>query len=168
MAEICAINARDGFKVNREEILEDPLDILSVCSSLVTIITNVKEEDENEDREQEAGRQVVVLAHYSVKEYFLSERITKGSAADYSMQVEVCHNIIVRGCLGYLLQFDDIVLTSENDVEDYKLAEYCAKFWVIHARDMKEQTEGFDHAAMALFSKKKQRVHELGQTPQFV
>src|SRR4051794_41045062 len=40
IAEIVAIDVKDEPKFNREEVLEDPLDVLSICSSLVTITTD--------------------------------------------------------------------------------------------------------------------------------
>ncbi|KAF2681949.1 hypothetical protein K458DRAFT_75668 [Lentithecium fluviatile CBS 122367] len=62
LAEIVVINLEDEAKFDREEVLEDPLDVLNICSSLVTMTTDEK------DRETGSARQIVALAHYSVKE----------------------------------------------------------------------------------------------------
>jgi ankyrin repeat protein len=144
VAEIVAIDVKNEPKFDCEGILEDPLDVLSICSSLVNITI------EERDRGQESGRQVVALAHYSVKEYLLSDRIWKGSAARYGMQDIACHDNIAKGCLGYLLQFQGTQLLTQETAENFKLAKYCAEFWMKHAQGTKEQAEGFSQAAMDL------------------
>src|SRR4051794_24478024 len=106
VAEIVAIDVERKPAFDREEVLEDPLEALNICSSLVTITT------EKGGRRQGSVRQVVGLAHYSVKEYLLSNRIRKGPAAHYGMQDTACHDAIAQGCLGYLLQFQGSELKS--------------------------------------------------------
>jgi hypothetical protein len=62
VAEIVAIDIDREPVFEPDEILEDPLDILSICSSLISITL----------QETPPFQQVVVLAHYSVKEYLVS------------------------------------------------------------------------------------------------
>ena len=56
-----AINVENGGSFDEDEILESPDDVLTICSSLVTIICDAK-----------TGYRIVSLAHYSVQEYLLS------------------------------------------------------------------------------------------------
>jgi len=82
---------------DRKEVLVDPLEVLDIYSSLVTITV-----DDNYGRGGSPNR-AVALAHYSVKEYLISDRIWAGKAAKYGMRDDVCYNILAVGCLGYLI-----------------------------------------------------------------
>lgn len=137
VAEVVAIDVERNSAFDREEVLEDSLDALSICSSLISMTT-----DEGKGRSGSV-RQVIVLAHYSIKEYLLSDRVRKGPAAHYGMQGAACHDAIAKGCLGYLLQFEGSEPQSQDDAKEFKLAEYCAEFWINHAHGTEEQTEGF-------------------------
>ncbi|KAF2738340.1 hypothetical protein EJ04DRAFT_429373, partial [Polyplosphaeria fusca] len=106
VAEVVAIDVKREPIFDCDEVLEDSLEILNICSSLVTIAT------ENDDGRRKP-REVVALAHYSVKEYLVSERIWTGEAAMYGMQDNVCHDFMSSGCLGYLLQFQQSELEPE-------------------------------------------------------
>ncbi|EUC31762.1 hypothetical protein COCCADRAFT_38175 [Bipolaris zeicola 26-R-13] len=147
VAEIVAINLDDEATFDRDEVLEDPLDVLNICSSMVTISTE-------ESETQGPAKQIVVLAHYSVKEYLISDRIQKGSAAHYSMQLAVCHDAIARSCLGYLLQFQGVKMLSHNNAKEFRLADYSAMFWIEHVRMTNEQTEWCSQEAIILLSEK--------------
>jgi hypothetical protein len=148
VAEIVAINLEDEARFDPEEVLEDPLDVLNICSSLVTMTTD-------KDGEMGSARQIVVLAHYSVKEYLLSDRIRKGSAAHYGMQNAACHDAIARSCLGYLLHFQGPELLRHDNAKEFRLAEYSARFWIKHAQTAGEQLEGYAQEAMVMFWERK-------------
>ncbi|CAI6339356.1 unnamed protein product [Periconia digitata] len=149
VSEIVAITLEDEARFDRDEILEDPFDVLNICSSLVTLYpTNTSGEHETMD----PTRQVVTLAHYSVKEYLLSERITKGSATRYSMQETACHDLIARSCVVYLLQFRTADILSQDDSTEFKLADYSAQFWKIHAWATRQETEGYVQEVLDLIS----------------
>jgi ankyrin repeat protein len=145
VAEVVAIDIEHDPTFDGDEILEDPLDILNICSGLVTM--NVVE-----DQWQKSPRRIVALAHYSVKEYLLSDRIWKGEAAQYGMQDTICHEVIARGCLGYLFQFQQPELDSDNFPEIFKLATYSAEFWVSHAHKTGDRIKNISQVAIRLFS----------------
>lgn len=146
LAEIVAINLEDEARFDRDEVLEDPLDALSICSSLVTMTVT----KDAEDREPGRSRRIVTLAHYSVKEYLVSDRIEKGLAARYSMQAAVCHDAIARSCLGYLLQFQGDEIISQDNAKEFKLADYSARFWIEHAQATKQHVEYVQEAMILL------------------
>ncbi|KAL1600753.1 hypothetical protein SLS60_007141 [Paraconiothyrium brasiliense] len=146
VAEIIAIDVNRDPAFNHDEVLEDPLEVLSICSSLVTIVPGA-------DNDREGSREVVTLAHYSVKEYLVSDRIWTGKAAKYGLRSEACHDAIATGCLSYLLQLQQSEL--DRDIfQLFKLARYSAEFWSWHAQKSGEQTGG-KHVSLALrlFSK---------------
>ncbi|KAF2734842.1 ankyrin [Polyplosphaeria fusca] len=68
VAEVVAIDVKREPIFDRKEVLEDPLEVLNICSSLVTMTVD------NDYQPGESPRQVVVLAHYSVKEYLISQK----------------------------------------------------------------------------------------------
>lgn len=106
VAEIVAIDPGRNPSFDREEVLEDPLNVWNICSSLVTVTQEIPAEKQTLALDKNVG-QIVSLAHYSVKEYLRSDRTRNGPAAQYAMQDTACHNAMTAGCLGYLLQFQD-------------------------------------------------------------
>ena len=96
--------------------------VLSTCSSLVTIVGD----DSN---------RVVQFSHISVKEYLTSDRLTtiQSNISILRISLEPAHTIIVKACLGVLLQLensagDDMAKTFSP------LTRYAAQHWVDHAQ----------------------------------
>ncbi|KAF2811529.1 uncharacterized protein BDZ99DRAFT_559599 [Mytilinidion resinicola] len=117
IAEVIAIDSERDPAFDSEEVFKDPLDVLRICSSLVTITTTEEPDEESDDEESDEESdddltsnelrkltgQIVALAHYSVKEYLVSERCRQSRAARYSMQHTPCNEFIAKCCLAYLL-----------------------------------------------------------------
>lgn len=143
IAEVVAIDTELDPAFDRDEVLEDPLDVLNICSSLITITRY------NESSRSEV---IVVLAHYSVQEYLVSDRIWKGKAAKYGMRDDVCHDAISRSCISYLLQLDQAELPPDF-LQEFRLARYSAENWIVHARKINGKTEEIDQLLIRLFSK---------------
>ncbi|KAH8727306.1 ankyrin repeat-containing domain protein [Phaeosphaeriaceae sp. PMI808] len=151
ISEIVAIEMNREPVFNRQEVLEDPMEALNICSSLVTITTTRSHRIAWDDR-AESANQVLALAHYTVKEYLMSERIQQGQAARYSMRTAACNEVIAKGCLGYLLQFHQPESFTKESLENFKIADYSAKFWISHAQAATEQAETLSRLIMRLFS----------------
>jgi hypothetical protein len=85
IAEVVAIDGNRDAVFDAEEVLQDATDALEICSSLITIrdVTH---------KESRPPTQLAVLAHYSVKEYLLSDRIRAGQLSRYSMHHKACHS----------------------------------------------------------------------------
>jgi ankyrin repeat protein len=150
ISEVVAIDPDGNPAFNSEKVLEDPLDVLNICSSLV--VTAVTEKPKQ-------GK-AVLLAHYSVKEYLISERCRHGPAAKYSMQEPACNEFIAKSCLGYLLQFQSSDSFSDETIENSKLAQYSAEFWTTHAQAAATaNTESLNRMIMKLFSTKNDAYH---------
>ncbi|EMD65035.1 hypothetical protein COCSADRAFT_317254 [Bipolaris sorokiniana ND90Pr] len=146
IAEVVAIDVARELAFDRDEVLEDPLEVLNICSSLVTITT--KEQDGTE--RIESAQRIITLAHYSVQEYLVSERIKQGQSKQYSMQAAECHNSITEDCLKYLLQFQQPI--STHTLEKFALARYAAEFWSSHFRKIGDETSRVSRVAMSLMS----------------
>jgi ankyrin repeat protein len=163
VAEVIAIDVTRDPAFDREEVLEDPQDALDICSSLVTTATD----NNNGYGRLESKRQIAVLAHYSVKEYLVSDRIQGGKAARYSMQAAACHSTIAKACLGYLGQFQKSEPMAENTLGEYQLARYSAAFWLNHVQKAGDRGAEMSRAALHLLSRENAaylnwiRIHDI-------
>ena len=86
------------------------------------------------------GRYVVRLAHFSVKEYLMSDRIKVGASSviEFYITEAACHTHIAESCLYYHLYVCQILPTiaSEEEgkeaVKKFPLWQYAAGYWAIH------------------------------------
>ncbi|PGG95177.1 hypothetical protein AJ80_10005, partial [Polytolypa hystricis UAMH7299] len=114
----------------------DPRDILELCSSLVTV--SRKESDEEGFFEYLGNVEArLSLAHFSVKEYLVSDRIKYGKASEYSINKICADQCITECCLAYLLQFNtpDAPTTRRKS----PLIRYAACRWSYHARVVEDK-----------------------------
>ena len=145
VAEVVAIDVARDPAFDRDEVLEDPLEVLDICSSLVTITTN------EVDRRSGSAQRIVALAHYSVQEYLVSDRIRQGLAKQYSMQETACQSAITRGSLKYLMQLQQLL--ERETLQVFALARYSAEFWSSHLRKTRDKGEQASQLAASLMAK---------------
>ena len=100
LAEVVAINVERETAFDRDEVLEDPMEVLDICTSLVSVVMTEGRSLSERDRRLRTISRTVTLAHYSVQEYLVSARICQGRAARYSMQPAACHGYIAKGSIG--------------------------------------------------------------------
>ena len=123
VAEVIAVKIDNDPQFDPENRLPEPRDILTICSSLVTTAISTAESLDGDTYEAEELR----LAHFSVKEYLISDRIKTGPALRYSI-TNGAEEHITQTCLIYLLHFKGpIVLTSKN-INEFRLAGYAARY----------------------------------------
>ena len=111
--------------------LREPQDILSLCSSLITV------------RMHGLWDQRVQLSHYSVKEFLISERIRSGEAASFFLE-HSSHAFLSQACLSYVMNFQEPIWSiDERDdlVSAYPLAEYASRNWAFHTARALTSTE---------------------------
>ncbi|RYN52528.1 hypothetical protein AA0117_g13366, partial [Alternaria alternata] len=145
VAEVVAIDVARDLAFNRDEVLVDPLEALDICSSLVTITKN------EEDGRLGSTQQIIALAHYSVQEYLVSDRIRQGSAKQYSMQEAACQSAITRGSLKYLMQLQQPL--EEETLQVFALARYSAEFWSSHLQKTGDEMEQVSQLTMGLLTR---------------
>jgi hypothetical protein len=114
IVEVLAVTFDGGPRFEPDRQYLDPRDILTRCSSLVSI----------------SGEGWLRLAHFSVKEYLVSEHIQSSKAHLYSVTEEHANISIAQTCLAYLLQDGTLNISTINN---YPLALYAAKYWIKHA-----------------------------------
>ena len=146
IAEIAAIDVGRDPIFDRDEVFEDPLEVGSILPSLVTISTA------RQEKWSKLAREVVELAHHSIKDYLISERIRQSRAARYSMHDTDCNQVIARGCIGYLLQMQPLDQLTQECLGEFKLAQYAAEFWIQHVQAAGDQTESLSQLAMDFFT----------------
>ena len=95
--------------------------VMSACSSLVMIV-------------KDGDSRVVQFSHFSVKEFLTADRLAEPmrDVSCYHIRFEVAHAILVRACLGVLLQLDDRI--DRVGMKNFPLAQYAAQYWATHAR----------------------------------
>lgn len=75
----------------------------------------------------------VRLAHDSVKEYLVSERIKRARAAFYSISETSTNAFLARSCLAYLMHFKQLLSESTAAyLSEYPLLRYSAQEWETH------------------------------------
>ena len=91
------------------------------------------------------------LAHFSVKEYLMSDEIKSGAWCQFYLEESLAEEFIARSCIAYLLQFDKDEFPPEI-VDRPSLVEYAARYWVWHAQStsMINSTPP-DHLLLRLF-----------------
>ncbi|KAK2806707.1 hypothetical protein FQN50_005701 [Emmonsiellopsis sp. PD_5] len=133
------------FDVNKR--YHDPWEILEMCSSLVvfSLVT-----------EAYSGREKHILqfAHFSVKEYLLSDRISISPAHKYAINEIDSHRCIAECCLAYLFQFDHEDQAGPEIWDKSYLVHYAAQKWVYHTRLAEDQGTVLELALEMLTSKR--------------
>ena len=102
---------------------EDPEHtVLSICSCFLSVV------------KPDGGSPVVQFAHFSVKEYLTSARLTKAkdTISRFHISMTPAHTIVAQACLGVLLHLDENV--TKHSLGGFPLAEYAAEHFVGHAR----------------------------------
>ena len=170
LAETFAIDVNETPRFDPGRRLPEPRDIMTICSSLVTLTVDVYNfgelsEDDSEFSEDSQGSNTnsvaatvdpegsssqwsqpwrkfqhrtvntyVRLAHFSVKEYLLSDRIQHRMAAHYSIRETESHGVIAEDCIAYILQFEEPGSLTSETLEESPLAHHAARYWPIHAK----------------------------------
>jgi hypothetical protein len=68
----------------------------------------------------------VALAHFSVKEYLVSKRISEGQTKRFSLNLTLCHWILTKCCVQYLLRVDAPYVPKEAVWQKFVLSSYSA------------------------------------------
>ena len=149
-AEVLAVDLGGEGCYNPELKLLDPRDVLLLCSSLVTRTATSMDEDPeflpayyDDDIKYDTPKEiaeVIRLAHLSVKDYLVSDRIRTSRASQFAMDANVSHISMAQTCIVYLshsafaggyCKWD--VLQSR--LSQWPLYQYAAHFWPFHVNE---------------------------------
>ncbi|KAF2705369.1 hypothetical protein K504DRAFT_388446, partial [Pleomassaria siparia CBS 279.74] len=119
--------------------LADSSDIITICPSLVTFLDDI-----------ETNTKQVRLAHNSISDYIVSNRMPDRLASSFKMDLVASHAEIAKGCLAYLLEFESHGPLTSEAISEFPLARYAAVFWTQHARIADEAGESTGRMALTL------------------
>ncbi|KAL8845678.1 MAG: hypothetical protein Q9221_009163 [Calogaya cf. arnoldii] len=126
LAEVVAINIDGDLWFEPEARFPEPSEVLLILSSLVTV--------EPIPWKYSIKTQRVRFAHYSVKEYLISDRILNYGGKGLAIQEDVAAKYIVEATCAYLLHlgFCDAEKGWWENVPDHPLIAYASVHWVDH------------------------------------
>jgi ankyrin repeat protein len=133
VAEILAVDVTQRPAFDEGRRLPDPQDLLRICSSLVTTSRRTIQSDHTRLYQKSEVVEELRLAHASVKEFLLSERILRGPASSFGMSEISANTTIAEICLGYLMQFNNTHPVTDETCFKFPLALYAAQNWTHHA-----------------------------------
>ncbi|KAI9735737.1 MAG: hypothetical protein M1818_006345 [Claussenomyces sp. TS43310] len=149
VAEVITVDI-DRQQVRTESRLFESRDVLAICSSLVSTVAVATTDYEGFPYEEEELR----LAHFSVKEYLVSDQIRIGPVSQFDIR-QCAEDRMAQTCLIYLLQFKEPTLLTPDNIDGFPLARYAANYWPRHARAATEDADQVNHLSIKLFQSKR-------------
>lgn len=138
IAEATAINLQEQ-KFDIEDRFPDPYDVLELCSSIVSLVDLGSNSgaalliERGPSASQWMGAtKIIQFAHFTVKEFILSERAYQKIPPTLQIVQEVSHKEITELCLVYLLDFNGGKRADKTDHDAFPLLAYSALHWTTH------------------------------------
>ncbi|KAF7981779.1 hypothetical protein HWV62_31859 [Athelia sp. TMB] len=132
IAEVLSVDfdAENGPRHDPDMRYESPQIALAVCSGLITEVEGT-----------------VKLAHFSVKEYLMSDRIKMGQAKSFAICARTSHSLLAQSCLVYLHIFNtqDSIQCLESMTERFPLHTYAAKYVTLHLKSVENDANPHLH-----------------------
>ncbi|KAI9878142.1 MAG: hypothetical protein M1830_001788 [Pleopsidium flavum] len=134
ISEAIAVDTRQQcFDVENRFL--DAHSILEICSSMVTISESGKKYKYGHTQSVVADEmRELQLAHYSVKEYIVSERIRSGRAKAFAVVEAQAHEYMAEASLVYLLSFDKPDSLYKGVWNLFPFLDYAARYWSKHSQ----------------------------------
>ncbi|KAI9878600.1 MAG: hypothetical protein M1830_000460 [Pleopsidium flavum] len=148
ISEAIAVDTRQRCFAVESRFL-DAHSILEICSSMVTLSESGIEndlasigsdlgttEDDSESTESVVTDEMkeLQLAHYSVKEYIVSERIRSGRAKAFAVVEAQAQEYMAEASLVYLLSFDKPDSLYKDVWNHFPFLKYAARYWFKHSQ----------------------------------
>ena len=119
LAEVISFSPGDTF-LDFDAVSTDPEAILEPLSQLITI-------------EPSSDCPIVRLSHFSIQEFLIHERLAKGPAKAFYIDLKEAHIQAAERCLQYLTFSDfDKPLMGDDRLSQYAFLEYAAFDWPMH------------------------------------
>ena len=128
IAELLVADPDSQPEYNSKRRLFHSEDILNFCGNLVAT-----QDAALYDREYRT-RKVIRLAHFSVQEFLLSDRIRQSKCAAYTLLEQPSHVSITRTCLVSLMELRLPMPSASERKREIPLVDYAAKYWTEHAK----------------------------------
>ena len=128
LGELIAVDLSGDLWFDADIRFPDPRDLLDIFPGLLEVEVN------------ESKHPIVRLAHFSVKEYLISERIKTQKPQKFWLPETQSHELIAATCLAYILHFEgkddsliDIDTFRLKSFRKYPLMAYACCYWTTHA-----------------------------------
>lgn len=138
--EVLAMKVGTASSFDDEELLDEPYDMQQICSSLLTITTETLVRTNSSFNRTGYASPIIRLAHYSVKEFLVSDRLTQDCLM-FKISEEEGHAIITEICLRCLLRFNEEGSWGSENAAPCPLAQYAAAHWFRHLREITNTSE---------------------------
>ncbi|CUS15227.1 unnamed protein product, partial [Tuber aestivum] len=116
--------------VRDSKTLFDQSSLMSICPSLISY------EDSRDDESSTQGERRLRLAHFSVKEYLISERAAQGPSSFYHISEEKANLLMGHACLSRILQHSAQGTISRNQAEETSFLYHSARYWFVYTRSI--------------------------------
>jgi ankyrin repeat protein len=140
LAEAVIVKPKSDPCFDPDDRYEDPCDFLNVLTSLVTLSSDNVTDGSYDSHSRPlaldpmGSRQIVRLAHFSVKEYLLSERIQDGAASKFGVTDIIANRSIAESSVLYALYCSQLnsKAFTEEDLSSFPLLQYACELWYAH------------------------------------
>lgn len=112
--------------------LSDPYDIMQILPGLVSISTNTK-----------FSREEIRLAHFSVKEYLMGEKIQCEPISYFGTNLVAANQFLTEACLAYILHSTTAkeCTNSAEDLRLFPLLHYACRYWYVHMKVIMDERQ---------------------------
>ena len=144
VAEAAAVDLESG-SFSTDGRFATPFDILELCSSLVTLseVTNYRPYVYVQpDGAIPDGTRQLQFAHFSVKEYLVSEQTKNSVPGPFRFSDPLAQSYITQISLIYLLDFNGGRKMTREDHADFPFLDYAALYWTKHLGQLQETDRG--------------------------
>ncbi len=117
---------------DESERLFNPNDVLKYLSGLVTTFEDTDPRHYMKYVDQDRKWKLIRLAHFSIKEYLVSERIHDSPSTRFSVAETNAHLHISESCLAYHLQISETTLANKAEMDRFLLWDYASWRWKDH------------------------------------
>ncbi|CUS15233.1 unnamed protein product [Tuber aestivum] len=112
------------------EPLFDNKSLVSICPSLICF------EDSRDDKSHPRESCRLRLAHFSVKEYLISDRASQGPSAYYHISEDKANLLMGHACLSRILRHSEQGTIRGNRVEETSFLYHSARYWFVYFRSI--------------------------------
>jgi ankyrin repeat protein len=150
LVDAVAINVNEDPAFKPKNRMPVPRDVLTLCSSLVVVSRHESSTDMDTAR----------LAHFSVKEYLVSNHVSKTFE---SLSCEkVARSNLARLCLTYLIGVSQLTVEDRPVISlgavkidfEFPFAQYSARYWRVHACGVESEDEDLCKMVLSFFLEK--------------
>ncbi|EON65785.1 hypothetical protein W97_05024 [Coniosporium apollinis CBS 100218] len=136
LAEASIVDPDAEPQVDEMDRFEDN-EMIDILSSLVAVVSPSKYSI------YPPGTKMVQLAHFSVQEYLLSQRIQDSPACSYAVNAELAHSFIVKSCLAYVSFYSlhPRKASSKADLKNFTFLKYACETWVDYVKKCASQDQ---------------------------